>query len=103
MQVSNNPLGMVPPQVDARSLEFSSESSREEVATSLESVFASMLIKEMRNTLSEGIFGSEQSDVFGGLFDLHMGKAMTDGRGLGIKQIIVSQLESESQLTPESK
>ena len=60
-----------------------------EVAQQLEAVFASMLIKEMRNTLSEGLFGGENSDVLGGMFDLHMGQAMTDGRGLGIKQLVL--------------
>ena len=69
--------------------------NKEEAAKEFESLFASMLIKEMRNTLSEGLFGSESSDVLGGLFDLHMGQAMTEGTGLGIRQLVLSHAESK--------
>ena len=82
--------------VDIHALNRSSSANVEEVAKSFEAVFASMLIKEMRNTLSEGFFGSEGSDVLGGLFDLHMGQAMTQGRGLGIQQMVMAQLEAEA-------
>jgi Rod binding domain-containing protein len=82
--------------IDTASLGVPSNRNAADVAESFESVFASMLVKELRNTLSEGFFGSESSDVFGGLFDLHMGQAMTEGRGLGIKQLVLSQWQSKS-------
>jgi Rod binding domain-containing protein len=61
-----------------------------EAAQELEAVFASMLIKEMRQTLSEGLFGSDTADVYGALFDQHIGQQMTQGEGLGIKQMILA-------------
>ena len=80
---------------DLNMLSAADSESAEEVARAFESIFASLLIKEMRNTLSDGLFGSESSDVLGGLFDLHMGNAMTEGRGLGIKRQILSQLNNQ--------
>lgn len=70
--------------------------SPEAVAEAFEAVFASQLVKEMRNTLSEGLFGSENSDVLGGLFDLHIGEAMTEGQGLGIKQMVLAHLQQQN-------
>lgn len=78
--------------VDARTLN-AANTSKEEAAQAFESVFASLIVKEMRNTLSDGLFGSENSDVLGGLFDLHMGQAMTEGQGLGIKQFVLAHSE----------
>ena len=63
----------------------------EEVAEALESVFSSMLIKEMRKTLSDGFFGGEQSDVMGGMFDMHLGSAMSEQQELGIKQMVLDE------------
>ena len=93
-----SPASMVPPMttIDTQSLGVPMDGDAEEVATSFEAVFASFLTKEMRKTLADGFFGSEGSDILGGLFDLHMGQAMTNGRGLGIKQMVLSQLESRS-------
>lgn len=68
-----------------------------EVAKDFEALFASMLLKEMRKTLADGLFGSESSDVYGGLFDLHMGEAISEGRGLGIKELILAQMPASNQ------
>ena len=94
MQVSNTQIIPSMQTADVGSLEQSAKVHPEEAATAFEAIFASMLLKEMRNTLSEGFFGSESSDIFGGLFDLHMGQAMTDGNGLGIKELVLSQWSS---------
>ncbi|MBX3444706.1 MAG: rod-binding protein [Planctomyces sp.] len=50
-----------------------------------EAVFASLLIKTMRETMTSGeMFGGDTADVWGALFDQHMGEAMTQGDGLGL-------------------
>ena len=42
----------------------------DQVAQDFESVFASMLLKEMRQSLEPGsLFGEDSGDVYGGLFD----------------------------------
>ena len=64
--------------------------SSEEAAEAFEAMFASLLVKEMRQTLPEGLFGSETSDVYGALFDQHIGQTIAEGEGLGIRQFIMS-------------
>jgi len=65
----------------------------EKVANGLESVFFSMLCKEMRQTLEPGtLFGEDQGDVFGGLFDQFLGEHMAKGGPLGIAAMVRKQL-----------
>lgn len=74
---------------------LSESSDKQNVSDSLssefESVFMSLLIKTMRSSLTEeGLFGSESSDTYGGLFDLYMGKHLAASKGLGIAQMMQS-------------
>ncbi len=57
----------------------------------VEGMFASLLVKEMRQTLSEGFFGSDTADVYGALFDQYLGQQLAEGEGLGIKQLVLAQ------------
>ena len=60
-------------------------------AAEFESVFMSLLLKEMRNTLDKddgGLFGSEGSDTFGGMFDMFMGQHLAKAQPLGIADAI---------------
>ncbi|AMV21581.1 rod-binding protein [Planctomyces sp. SH-PL14] len=59
--------------------------SETEAAKQLESLFVSLLLKEMRQTIgSEDGFAGDKSDTIGGLFDQYMGEHMAAGGGLGI-------------------
>lgn len=80
------------------SLGISPGGTPDEVATAFEAVFASMLVKEMRNTLKDGFFGGESSDVLGGMFDLHLGKAMAESGGLGVKDMVLQHLSKNEEL-----
>ncbi len=63
----------------------------------VESLFLSMMLKEMRNTLSEGgLFGGENSDVYGGLFDMMMSKTLAKDNPLGIANMITTQIDRQS-------
>lgn len=63
--------------------------SATQVAQDFESVFASMLLKEMRQSLEPGtMFGQDSGDVYGGLFDRHFGEQLTKGNGLGMKKMV---------------
>ena len=64
----------------------------EEAATELEAIFGALLVKEMRKTLPDGLFGSDAADVYGGLFDEHIGRQLAEGEGLGIKQFILRHM-----------
>jgi Rod binding domain-containing protein len=62
-------------------------------ARGFESLLASMMLKQMRQTLEPGtLFSGDKADVLGGLFDLYMGQHMTQGRGLGIADMVKKQL-----------
>ena len=79
----------------------------EAVGVEFESVFLSMMIKEMRNSLQDGgFFGEESSDTFGGLFDLFIGKHLAEAQPLGISEMLVQQYnrqrpDSNSEPPPE--
>lgn len=61
------------------------------VSTQFESVFMSMLVKEMRESTEDGLFPGENSDTYGALFDMYLGQHMAESGGVGIKQMLVSR------------
>lgn len=64
------------------------------VAQNFESVFASMMLKEMRQTLEPGsMFGEDSGDVYGGLFDRYLGEHLTTGQGLGMSRMVQESIE----------
>lgn len=65
--------------------------SMEEVGTQFESLFMSMLLEEMRNTLQDGLFQGEGSDTYGAMFDMYMGQALGQSGTLGIRQMLVDR------------
>ena len=79
----------------------------EKMAGEFESVFVSLMLKEMRNTLDgeEGLFGGDQSDTFGGMFDMFMGQHLAEAKSLGIADAIEGFMKnqpSETSLNSES-
>ena len=67
------------------------EFAREQAGADFEGMFVAMMLKEMRNTLSEGFFGSESSDVFGGMFDQYMGEHIAGATQFGIREMVIAQ------------
>lgn len=54
-------------------------------AREFESLFVSMLLKQMRQTLGEdGLFPGDSSDSLGGLFDMQMAAHISQHGGLGL-------------------
>jgi flagellar protein FlgJ len=80
--------------------------SLKDAAQGFESVFLSMLLKEMRQTLEPGsLFGNDSSDIYGGLFDQFMAQHLAQGKGMGLGQALMKQLgpkaaHGASQATP---
>jgi Rod binding domain-containing protein len=69
--------------------------SLDAVTSNFESMFMSMVLKEMRQTLGpEGLFGNDSSDIYGGLFDLYLGQHMARSGGFGMAQVLKRQLGS---------
>lgn len=76
-----------------------------ELAAKFESIFMSLLLKEMRQSVGEGgLFGGDSSDVLGGLFDLYMGEHVAKSANLGIGDMvgkyIDAQKSSDAKQTP---
>jgi Rod binding domain-containing protein len=72
------------------------------VGEAFDGMFASMLIKQMRESLDEGLFGKDGGDVLGGLFDQFLGEHIAKAGGIGVGDMIRAQLELNNQGTRSS-
>jgi Rod binding domain-containing protein len=64
-------------------------------AEGFESMFATLLVKQMRQTLEpDTLFGSDRGEVLGGLFDFYLGQHLAQAGALGIGAVIKKQLEA---------
>jgi Rod binding domain-containing protein len=71
--------------------------SPEAIAKGFESMFLSLLMKEMRGTLEPGaMFGGDSGDVYGGLFDQMMGDHLAQAGSLGIATMVRKHLASHA-------
>ena len=67
--------------------------SVERVAADFESLFVSMILKEMRQTLQpDTLFGSDTSDAYGGLFDHYLSQHIVEAGGFGIANMVRQHL-----------
>ena len=74
----------------------------EDVGQQFESLFVSMLLKEMRATSSEdGMFAGDSADVYGGLFDTFLGQHVASQGALGIADMINRQISPKPEPQPE--
>lgn len=66
----------------------------DQVAADFEGLFASQILKQMRQTLDgESLFGGDSSDVYGGLFDLYLGQQMAQSGGFGLANMLRESLQ----------
>jgi flagellar protein FlgJ len=74
-----------------------STSAMRQVAKQFESVFARMMIKSMRDAIGKDpIFGSDTAQTYQGMFDDQLSMQMTQGRGLGLADMLMRQLQRSS-------
>lgn len=103
MQVSQSSQLLASQALDARADQVGKElqsaaSKTADVAKRLEAVFASMLIKEMRNASPGSFFGTDSaSDVYGGWFDEHVGQALAERGSLHIAEFVERMIQSNTQ------
>jgi flagellar protein FlgJ len=65
-----------------------------QVARQFESLFANMMIKSMREAIGKDpIFGSDQAQTYQSMFDNQLSLQLTQGRGLGLADMLVRQLQ----------
>jgi Rod binding domain-containing protein len=102
MQVTNNldfALPSMPPiALDPR---VNPKATPKDAGQAFESMFASILIKQMRQTLGQGqgLFGHDPTDVLGGLFDHFIGQHIAQKGSLGIADMIQKHLDRRSAAT----
>lgn len=67
-----------------------SDEELERAAKGLEGVFVSMLVGKLREGMTEeGLFGSDDGGIYGGLFDQMMGEQLSERGGIGIAEMVV--------------
>ena len=59
-------------------------------AREFESLFVSMMLKSMRQSMSKDMFAGDSSDTFGGLFDSFMGQHIAEHGGIGLARMLDS-------------
>jgi peptidoglycan hydrolase FlgJ len=96
MAMPTDLLGEMPSGMGARSIA--------ETGQQFESLFLSMILKEMRQTLGdEGLFPGDPGDVQGGLFDLYLGKHMAESGGVGLADALKRLIQPASALHAPEK
>jgi Rod binding domain-containing protein len=96
------PLPALPPGLDPALLSATGRPNDaraiDAVATGFESMFASLLVKQMRQGLEpDTLFGGDQSEVLSGLFDFFLGQHVAQAGGLGIGAMIRAQLRQTTR------
>lgn len=91
--------------VDPAQISGTPKSSEEmaDLASEFESVFLSLLLKELRQSLDEGFFGGETSDSMGGMFDMFIGKHLAEASPLGIGNMVTDQLSDSGNVSKYQK
>lgn len=75
-----------------------------DTAKAFESMFASMLVKEMRSSIDGGFFGKGPgADTYGQWFDKEMGEAIAADGGLGLAGMLKTQLGIERAATTPAR
>src|ERR1700734_1513203 len=64
------------------------------VAQQFESMFTRMMLKSMRDAVgTDPIFGSDQEKMYQGMYDDQLALQLSKGRGLGLADMLVRQLQ----------
>lgn len=70
------------------------------VARQVEGMFVQMMLKSMREALpKDGVFSSDQTRLYTSMYDQQIAQQMTDGKGLGLAEMMVKQM-TQGQVQP---
>ena len=80
-----------------------SNESIEQVARQFESIFTQMMLKSMRdaNPTEGGLFDNDQSKMYREMFDKQISLSMSEGRGIGLKDMLIRQLGGAEAVSAE--
>src|SRR5690606_36517106 len=66
--------------------------------------FVQMMLKSMREALpKDGIFSSDSTRLYTSIYDQQIAQQMTSGKGLGLADMIVKQMEAAQGVKPEDQ
>ena len=99
-------LPMPMPTIDTTSLSAPTAGFRtqqkEKAAEQFEAVFISMMLKTMRQSMSQEMFAGDKSDTFGGMFDQFLGQHMAAQGGVGLSRMFDDQATTVNSLSAAS-
>lgn len=76
--------------------------SAKAAAQQFEAYFLQLMLRSMRQTLSQdGPFDSEQTRMFSGMFDQQVAQSIAQGRGLGLADMLLAQLQAQGAAAPD--
>ena len=74
------------------------------VARQVEGMFVQMMLKSMRETLpKDGMFSSDSTRLYTSMYDQQIAQQMTSGKGLGLADMIVKQMQAAQGVPPEDQ
>jgi flagellar protein FlgJ len=83
------------PEVLALQARSGDQRAAERVAGDFESLFVSLVLKELRQTLEpDSLFAGDPSDSLGSLFDMFLGQHITKAGGFGVADMVKRYLEA---------
>ena len=86
-----------------RGAEANDPKTLREVARQFESIFTKMMLTSMRQaSFGDPLLGSDQADMYQGMMDDQMSVQLSAGRGLGLADMLVRQLQAGSGSEPAS-
>ena len=100
-------LAINPQGLDSLRLQAKTDGSRESIhaaAAQFESYFMQMMLRSMRQTLSQdGPFDSRESKTFTDMYDQQLAQNLSKGRGIGLADMLTRQMmASQSGVAPSS-
>jgi flagellar protein FlgJ len=100
-------LALNPQSLNALRFQASKDGGKESMraaAQQFESYFTQMLMRSMRQTLSQdGPFDSQETKTFTDMFDQQVSQTMAKGKGLGLADMLVAQMQASMDSKPGIK
>jgi Rod binding domain-containing protein len=79
------------------------ERSTADAVQQFEAVFVSLVLKQMRQSLSgEGLIPGDSGDIVGGLFDQYLGQHISDSGGFGLAESLLRSLEPDHRRSQQA-
>lgn len=98
MTVLNDALALNPQSLNRLRLQATQDGGKESVraaAQQFESYFLQMMLRTMRETVSQdGPFDSHETKMFSDMFDQQIAQTISQGKGLGMADMLVEQLQA---------